>query len=34
MERVIFSFNIVCFWSILKTEKVLKNEKVFIYLQV
>ena len=26
--------NIVCFWLILKIEKVLKNEKVFIYLQV
>lgn len=26
--------NIVLFWLILKIEKILKNEKVFIYLQI
>ena len=34
-ENYLFRFsNIVCFWLILKIEKILKNEKVFIYLQV
>lgn len=35
--RIIYLFrfsNIVLFWLILKLEKILKNEKVFIYLQI
>lgn len=35
--RIIYLFrfsNIVLFWLILKLEKILKNKKVFIYLQI